>query len=366
MYKLKLAGLSSALLLFINVACQRPDEEVTAITTEQTPYVLSFPANLAPPIIPADNPLTEEGVKLGRVLFYEKKLSAKNNVSCGSCHMQKFAFASGTALSKGTDGQDGTRNTMHLANIAWDNHLTWDGHAPNLEEQARIPISHRLEMNQTLEQAATKLQQTEPYPRLFQAAFKSAVITPDNIVKAIAQFERTLVSANSKFDRFLKSEATLTAEEMEGLLLFSTKPNPAQGIRGANCVTCHTGTLTDHKFINIGLDNKIIDKGLGGVTGMAADDGKFKVPSMQNIALTAPYMHDGRLKTLEEVLDYYNEHIVASSPNIDSELLQNSNEINGKTLMLTPKEKAKIIKFLQTFTDSTFINNKNFSEIAPK
>ena len=109
MYKLKLAGLSSALLLFINVACQRPDEEVAAITTEPTPYVLSFPANLAPPIIPADNPLTEEGVKLGRVLFYEKKLSAKNNLSCGSCHMQKFAFASNTALSKGTDGQDGTR-----------------------------------------------------------------------------------------------------------------------------------------------------------------------------------------------------------------------------------------------------------------
>jgi len=360
-----MASLGCAVLMLFNFACTNTEEEADPIT-EPTPYVLSFPANLAAPVIPADNPLTEEGVKLGRVLFYEKKLSAKNNISCGSCHQQKFAFSGGAALSAGTDGQNGTRNTMHLANIAWDNHLTWDGHAKTLEEQAQIPITNHLEMNQTLEQAAAALQKTEPYPRLFQAAFKSAVITPDNIVKAIAQFERTLVSADSKFDRFLKSEATLTADEMEGLLLFSTKPDPAQGIRGANCVTCHTGTLTDHKFINIGLDDNIIDKGLGGITGIATDDGKFKVPSMQNIALTAPYMHDGRLKTLEEVLDYYNEHISANSPNIDPELLENSNEVNGKSLMLTAAEKAKIIKFLKTFTDSAFVKDERFSEISPK
>jgi len=352
--------------MLMNVACQSPEEEAAVISTEPTPYILSFPSNLAPPIIPADNPLTEEGVKLGRVLFYEKKLSAKNNISCGSCHMQKFAFSSGSALSAGTDGQKGTRNTMHLANIAWDDQLTWDGHAKTLEEQARIPITNHLEMNQTLEQTAAKLQHTAPYPKLFRAAFKSSVITPENILKAIAQFERTLISVDSKFDRFLKKQATLTADEMEGLQLFSTKPVPALGIRGGNCVVCHTGVLSGHKFTNIGLDEVIKDKGLGEITEKAADDGKFKVPSMQNVALTVPYMHDGRLKTLEEVLDYYNEHVNVNSPNIDPELLGNSNEVNGKTLMLTAAEKAKIIKFLKTFTDSSFVHDERFSEIAPK
>jgi len=365
MKRLKLARWGLVILLLFNSACEPTEEEAEATLTQQTPYILSFPSNLTAPIIPADNPLTEEGVKLGRFLFYEKKLSANNNISCGSCHMQKLAFASGEALSKGTDGLNGTRNTMHLANIAWDIDLTWDGHAKTLEEQARTPITNHLEMNLPLEQAASKLQNTAAYPTLFMAAFNSPVITPDNILKAIAQFERTLISADSRFDRYLKNQVAFTADELEGLQLFSTKPVPALGIRGGNCVTCHTGVLTGHKFANIGLDLVIKDKGLGAITGNAADDGKFKVPSLQNVALTAPYMHDGRFKTLEEVLDYYNEHVDANSQNMDPIMLEASNEVNGKSLLLTFAEKAKIIKFLKTFTDSTFVRDNRFSEITP-
>lgn len=363
---LKLAKWGCVLLLFINSACQSSDEETGEILKDPTPYTLVFPATLAPPIIPADNPLTEEGVKLGRVLFYEKKLSAKGNISCGSCHIQKFAFSSNTALSEGTDGLYGTRNTMPLANIAWDDHLTWDGSAKTLEEQARIPISNHLEMNTSLEQVAAKLQQTDSYPKLFMDAFKSPVITPENILKAIAQFERTLISSNSRLDRYLRNQATLTEEELEGMKLFMTTPVPEQGIRGANCITCHTGALSGHKFTNIGLEEQIIDKGLGLVTGNITDNGKFKVPSLQNIALTAPYMHDGRFQTLEDVLDFYNEHVQVNSPNIDPIMVQTSNEVNGKTLMLTEAEKGKIIKFLLTFTDSSFVNDTRYSSINPE
>ncbi|MFD2068924.1 cytochrome-c peroxidase [Pontibacter silvestris] len=350
-------------ILFLSSACQKTDKEIGEILKDPTPYTLVYPATLAPPTVPADNPLTEEGVKLGRILFYEKKLSAKGNISCGSCHIQKFAFSSGTALSEGTDGLKGTRNTMHLANIAWDSNLTWDGSAKTLEEQARIPITNHLEMNTSLDQVAAKLQQTDAYPKLFMDAFKSPVVTPENIQKAIAQFERTLISSNSRLDRYLRNQATLTAEELEGMKLFMTTPVPEQGIRGGNCVTCHTGALSGHKFTNIGLEEHITDKGLGLVTGNITDNGKFKVPSLQNIALTAPYMHDGRFKTLEEVLDFYNEHVQVNSPNIDTIMLQTSNEVNGKTLKLTETEKAKIIKFLFTFTDSSFVNDTRYSPI---
>ncbi|KAA5538623.1 cytochrome-c peroxidase [Adhaeribacter rhizoryzae] len=362
----RLTLLTALLSVFSFWSCQK-EESLSAPEPEEPEeaviYDLTFPKRFGSPTIPANNPLTQAGVDLGRVLFYEKKLSGDNTLSCGSCHQQKLAFTDGKAFGVGVGGKIAKRSTMALANVAYNTSFNWDGAAATLEEQARFPLENPLEMNQNIEEAVRELQSTPAYPPLFQKAFGTSTITADLLFKALSQFQRILISANSPFDQYRDGFKTLPPEEIEGFMLFMTHPDPAQNIRGGNCGDCHGSDLTSlQQFHNNGLDLTFADNGRGAVTGRSTDNGKFKAPSIRNIALTAPYMHDGRFKTLEEVLDHYNEHIQANSPNLDPLIMEASNQTRGKTLALTAEEKAKIIKFLHTLTDEFFIQDKRFSE----
>lgn len=321
--------------------------------------------------MPADNPLTEEGVRLGRMLFYEKKLSKDGTISCASCHQQEKGFSDGLKVSPGVNGSQGTMNAMALANLHWQTRFFWNGRSVSLEEQAIIPIEDPIEMNLPIEEAIARLQNDAEYPNLFRSAFGTEEVTADRIGRALAQFERTLISANSKFDRWIRGEVQLTPEEQIGLELFFTHPEPSIQLRGGNCGDCHLGFLTAGDpngfsgFHNNGLDpDERLKSGLQSVTGNAFDRGKFKAPTLRNIALTAPYMHDGRFSSLEEVLDHYNDHI-QNSETLDVLILEASNEqLNPNDplkLHLSEQEKKAIIAFLHTLTDQEFVTNPKFS-----
>ncbi|MBA4851331.1 cytochrome-c peroxidase [Emticicia sp. BO119] len=328
------------------------------------PYPLVYPANFGGRFtIPADNPLTKEGVHLGRMLFYEKQLSADNSLSCGSCHQQKLAFSDGRALSVGVDKSLTSRNAMALVNLLWVRNFFWDGRSASLEDQAVFPMTNPHEMGQSLDESVRKLQQTPVYPALFKKAFGTANIDADKIRKALAQFERTLISADSPYDRYLAGTYQPTSQELRGMTLFMEAPAPERGMRGANCGHCHGGPKTFKElFHNNGLDAAPKDTGIEAISHQASDKGRFRVPTLRNIALTAPYMHDGRFKTLEEVIDHYNEHLQESAT-LSTFLRGTSNEKGGKTLLLNATEKADIMAFLHMLTDTTFINNPAFSDI---
>jgi cytochrome c peroxidase len=330
---------------------------------ELHPYKLVYPASFGSRFtIPADNPLTEEGVELGRLLFYEPLLSKTNTISCASCHRQSLAFTDGRTFSIGVTGVPTRRNSMSLANLLWVKNLFWDGRSAGLEAQAPVPLSHPDEMGQSPDVSAEKLSKTPHYPALFQRVFGSDRITGDYISKAIAQFERTLISADAPYDRYLKGIYVLSASKQRGMELFMRGPAPERGIRGANCTHCHGGPkLMQEVFHNNGLDSLSKDAGRREVTGFAEDHGRFRVPTLRNIALTAPYMHDGRFQTLAQVLDHYNEHI-HTAPNLSRELLTARNEAGVNGLGLTSSEKKDIIAFLHTLTDSTFITDVRFSD----
>jgi cytochrome c peroxidase len=330
---------------------------------ETGPYNLVYPANFGNRIqIPADNPTTKQGVYLGRMLFYETKLSANNKLSCGSCHQQDKAFTDGRAFSPGVDGVLTPRNSMSLVNLLWARRLFWDGRANGLEEQAVTPLTNPHEMGQALSISAQRLSQTANYPVLFKLVYGDEKITGDRIVKALSQFERTLISANSHYDQYLRGAYQPTPDELKGIELFNTAPQPEKGIRGANCSHCHGGPKTYMElFHNNGLDSLPKDSGIEKLTALATDRGRFKVPTLRNIALTAPYMHDGRFKTLDEVIDHYSEHI-EQSPALSSFLRGESNEAGGESLKLNSIEKKQLIAFLNMLTDSAFITNPAFSD----
>ena len=348
-------------LIFLAIAC-KPEAETAPGTTPYETGPLPELFGIVP--APKDNPTTVQGVALGRMLFYEKRLSANNTMSCGTCHQQKFAFTDGgKAVSMGVKGVNGTRSTMALINLAWQKTFMWDGRDSSLEKQSRGPMENPLEMHQNLSRAVNKLQNTETYPEEFLKAFGSSVITEENIFKALAQFERTLISANSKFDQNEASGGRLfNAQERAGQALFNIHPYNKPP-RGANCFDCHGGTMFNKNIItNNGLDMSFADPGLGGVTGKSSDMGKFKAPTLRNIALTAPYMHDGRFKTLEEVLDHYNEHVQMNSPTLDPQMTTSNMIGTQPQLGLTPQEKAQVIAFLNTLTDSSFVTDPRFSD----
>ncbi len=327
-------------------------------TSGPVPYTIPIPKGFSSD--PADmnqrpdNPVTVEGVALGRMLFYEKKLSGNNTQSCGSCHKQEFAFTDGLAFGIGERGLATPRGTMPIFNLLWSKSFTWNGGMPNLEEQLVVPITNPIEMNQDLNLLVNELQTDPNYPYLFKKAFGTDSITIPLIQKAIAQFERSIVSGNSKYDRYLQRTASLTNDEFQGSLLFAD-------MQKGDCVHCHTigGTFTNFDFKHNGLDTAItgstIDVGRYPITKDGTDSMKFKTPSLRNIALTAPYMHDGRLKTLEEVIDFY-----------DSGFHYNKNlDVNMALLpkkRLTPLEKKQIVAFLKTLTDTDLTTNKAYSD----
>ena len=307
-------------------------------------YPITLPKHIPLPALPSDNPLLTTRVALGEKLFHETQLSKTNSISCASCH-QGETFSDPRTLSLGTKGQPGTRHSMPLFNLAWKTSFMWDGTAPTLRDQAMIPIQHHLEMDESLASVAAKLKTDPTYPPLFAAAFGSGEISPQNIGLALENFLLTRLSFDSKLDRSSKGQATLTPEEQRGFELFFTESEPRLGRKGADCFHCHGGAhFTDHSFHNNGLTTTD-DVGLEKATGKPTDRYKFSTPTLRNIALTAPYMHDGRFATLEEVIDHYNSPIPLSKT-LDPNLAK-----HPQGLGLSEADKSALIAFLKALTD---------------
>lgn len=329
------------------------------VALDTTPYNLDY-NTLADPNLPGDNPLTQEKVELGRMLFYENLLSGDGSMSCSSCHNQANAFSDTARLSTGIDGLFGHRQAMAIFNMAWnDNEFFWDGRAHFLRDQALKPIQDPLEMHETLPNAIAKLEAKGRYRVQFSKAFGNDSITSERISLALEAFMFTLVSNQSKYDRYLTGTATLSESEERGRALFFAEYNPFfPELSGADCAHCHSGSnFENDQYMNNGLDDEaqISDIGRQAVSGSAADKGKFKVPSLRNSALTHPYMHDGRFRTLEEVVDHYNTGIHASTT-LEAPLAYSM----STGLMLTAQDKKDLVNFLKTLTDYQFIKNPAF------
>ena len=321
--------------------------------------------------VPADNPLTVEAVQLGRRLFYDRRLSGPNTFSCSTCHIQRLAFTDGKRTAVGVAGKPLAFNSMSLANLLWGpQHFFWNGRVASLEEQALVPIQRPDEMNQDLDELVAELRGDADYVRLFRRAFGE--ISAQTIAKALASFERTLVSANSRYDRFLRGELSLDPQEELGRKLFMAHPDVKASLRGGNCIDCHSQFLTSgfrtafDGFSNNGLDAEAhLAEGLFTVTRNPAQRGLFKVPGLRNIALTAPYMHDGRFTTLEQVLAHYNGGIQPSST-LSPLISEASNRPKGVapevSLHLSASEQTAIIAFLETLTDERFVSDPALSD----
>jgi cytochrome c peroxidase len=378
-----------AIIIIVVIACQKPagtdvpppaggnpgDPKLPA-----TPYnytAVSMPqylkdylaANPSVDNTPAGNPITNDGATLGRVLFYDKSLSVNNTIACASCHHQDKAFVDGEVFSKGFAGGFTRRNSMALANARYfkGKKMFWDLRAATLEEQVLMPIQDMIEMGiPSLTALTDKLKTKSYYPPLFQKAFGSTDITSDKVSKALAQFIRSIVSFNSKYDQGLDNNlANFTAQEKAGLLRFQQ----------LNCVECHSdlSTVVPRKnptmFIventgentgfgaNNGLNLVYTDNGIGEKTGLAKDMATFKMPSLRNIELTAPYMHDGRFTTLEQVLNHYQTG-AKSHPNLGIQIPGGGYGV----ALLTEADKANIIAFLKTLTDNTLRTDVKYSD----
>ena len=312
-----------------------------------TPLAFAVPAGFPQPELPADNPLTEEGVELGRRLFGDRRLSAGRTQSCTTCHHAEAGFAETRAVSIGADGKPGTRNSMPLFNLAWNPAYAWDGSKPRLRDQAHAALTGELEMHADAATVAAELARDPRVRDDFAAAFGTREVTPERIGLALEQFMLTLVAADSKFDRSLRGAAVLTEQEQEGFALFVTEYDPVRGKRGADCFHCHGGALfSDYGFKNNGLDLVSVDAGRAVATGRKQDEGKFKTPSLRNVAATAPYMHDGRFATLGDVVAHY-DHGVKRAVTLDPNLAKHPDAGLG----LTKTEQAALVAFLHTLTD---------------
>lgn len=319
---------------------------------------IRIPDHFPRPSLPPDNPLTVEGVDLGRRLFHDPILSGDNSQSCVDCHQPQSAFTDpGKILSIGIDGKSGRRNAMPLFNLAWASDFFWDGRAPDLRTQVLMPVQDPLEMHADLNQVVSRISANPDYSHAFSHTFLDGRVSARNIALALEQFLMTLVSADSRFDSAMKGKAQLSDQERLGLQLFVTEYDPSRNLYGADCFHCHGGPLfTNHQFANNGLPpvdgGDVIDLGRGEVTGDPLDYGLFKVPSLRNVELTAPYMHDGRFATLEQVVDHYNSGVYRSDT-LDPNLAKHPDT----GLRLTDSEKAALVAFMKTLTDPAYITD---------
>ena len=347
------------LLILAIWSCSKSEDTPDDSAYVPVPYQLEIPTlfeeKLINPVIPFNNPMTVEGVALGKRLFYDKILSVDNSKACASCHMPQHAFTDVNTFSAGVSGNIGNRNSMPLFNLAWnfDDNYFWDGRALGLEHQALEPVTNPIELeNPSWTEVENRLNNHPDYPNLFNQAFGTSNITKDLVTKAIAQFERTLISGNSKFDKYLNGQATLTPQEQNGFNVFMDET------RG-DCFHCHGNPnnplWTDNQFHNNGLDTTFSDLGLGAVTGNDNDNGKFKSPSLRNLAYTAPYMHDGRFATLDEVIEHYSTGL-QNSDTIDPLM----KKIGQGGVQLSAQDKADLKAFLLSLSDPSFINNPAF------
>ncbi|MFK7947300.1 MAG: cytochrome-c peroxidase [Saprospiraceae bacterium] len=306
-------------------------------------FILEKPVHFPAIQSPTDNELTAERVALGKKLFYEKALSIDSSISCESCHFQHLGFTDGKPKSIGVENRVGVRNAPALINLAYDQFFFRDGGVSSLETQAMSPINNEAEMAHGIHEAASRLAQDDSYQQLAKAAYDremSAYV----VVRALSAFQRTLISGNSKFDTYFyeQNESIFSESEKKGKAIFFGK---------GNCTNCHNGfNLTNFGFENNGLYENYTDKGRSRITLLAEDEGKFKVPTLRNVEKTAPYMHDGSLATLEEVVEHYNNG--GQNHFNQSEFV--------KSLGLTEQEKVDLVSFLYTLTDETFLNNPKF------
>lgn len=334
-------------------------------------FILKSPAPLGKPgpidNTPADNPITDNGATLGRVLFYDKHLSVNNTIACASCHHPDKAFTDGTVFSEGFEGKKTRRNAMSLVNLRYfrAKKMFWDFRAADLETQTLMPIQDLVEMGMpSLTALVDKVKSISYYPDLFQKAFGSKDVSSINIAKALSQFIRSIISFQSKYDKGLSDNfAGFTAQELNGKTL----------VTKFNCIECHSDLTspvakTNPSFLivdnngtndigigsNNGLDDVFTDRGIGEITGKVADQGTFKIPTLRNIELTAPYMHDGRFATLEQVIDHYASG-VKKNPNLGIQLIPGG-------LRFSEQDKKDIIAFLKTLTDKTLASNPRYMD----
>ncbi len=405
----------------------RPVTPARATNYVGTPYRFTMSAYFPKPALPLDNPLTVEGVELGRRLFHDPLLSRGEKQSCASCHQAEAGTVDGgKAFSLGVDGLPGKRNAMPLYNLAWKSEFFWDGRAKSLRQQALMPIQDELEMHETLENVVGKLKSSRTaaaltltpalslqerekvsqppastggsigspkrtaslplpagegrgegerreqstttaassqpsYATLFTRAFGTAEITAERVGLALEQFLLTLTSHDAKFDRVMRGEAKFTAEEQRGFELFHTEHDPRRGQFGADCFHCHGGPLFQNvAFANNGLDYNPLDLGRYNVTGQEGDKGKFAVPSLRNVELTAPYMHDGRHRTLEDAVFHYVRG-VRRSPTLDPNLAKHP----SGGVRIPPEDLRALVAFLRTLTDEALRPDRRSAALTP-
>lgn len=337
--------------------------------TPQDPELIKVnePEAFAAIMYPEDNPTTREGLALGRDLFFDPILSQDSTISCGSCHLPELAFADGRERSVGIYGRVGVRNAPGLTNVGYLHQtLFWDGRADDLESQALHPIATPAEMGGDWPTVISKLRRHEVYWPQFKKTFgldTPGGLSPDHVGKALAQFQRSLISADSKYDRVQRGVEAFSEEEALGFALFFDFGDDPEGafanLPTAECAHCHTPPhFTNQRFFNNGLDEsytlqEFSDKGRGTVSGSIYENGLFRTPSLRNVELTRPYMHDGRMKTLAEVVQHYNQggkYAENKSPNI-------------RTLGLSTDQEAALVAFLRTLTDATFVNNPDYRPV---
>lgn len=328
----------SVAILALSFGCQTPPtpgDDSQLLSNEA--IELKLPTGIdAPPPIPEDNPLTPAKIELGRQLFFDTRLSASGNISCATCHNPAMGFTDGRPNSIGVNAQTGARSAPSIINLAYaTTGIFWDGRAPSLEAQAEGPMANPIEMGNTHEAVVTTVNGLTGYREQFKHVFGQETATIKEVAKAIAAFERTIISGNSPWDKYLKGDATAMSESAtRGWALFQGK---------ANCIPCHAGfNLTDNAFHNIGVgfDRPNVDLGRYEVTKLEEDKGRFKTPTLREIVYTAPYMHDGSEPTLESVIEYYDRGGV-KNPQLDEKM---------KVLKLTPEEKADLLAFLKALS----------------
>jgi cytochrome c peroxidase len=342
-----------------------PPSTARTLRLPDTPYhyaALELPAHFTTPVArrfdntPRDNPITDHGATLGRVLFYDTRLSANNTVSCGSCHVQKNAFVDPNRASKGFEGKLTDRHAMSLVNLRYSvrGRFFWDERAGSLEETVLLPIQSKIEMGQDLTRLMEVLAKDERYPELFRKAFGDEKITQERTAKALAQFLRSLVSYQSKYDEGLEKVASVRDDFPN----YTVQENRGKALFVNSCASCHLPGQDAHFSMiapaNNGLDAdyKTADGGVGDITLDGRDIGRFKSPSLRNVERTAPYMHDGRFDTLEKVIDHYSKE-VKPHPNLNPQM---------RRLNFTESEKAALIAFLKTLTDHKFLTDPKFSD----
>jgi cytochrome c peroxidase len=355
MFRSRRRVVAFALLFAVFAACSKDESDTVVPPTAECPaaqpLTLTLPTYFPEMPSRADNPLTVEGVALGRRLFHDPILSGDSSLACAGCHTQSLAFGDFRPASEGIHGDKSTRQAPTIVNQAWNiNGIFWDGRAADLEEQATRPVPEVTEMDLPWPTAVERLQRHPDYPDLFCAAFGTSEITRDRVVKAIGQFERTFISVNSKYDKWRRGEVQLSYEEYRGYLFFMAETK-------GDCFHCHAEPLfTSADFRVTGLDSIPLDLGRGAISGNPVEIGAFKAPTLRNIMESPPYMHDGRFMTIRQVLEHYN-HGFSQPGNLDP-LIDKRNQFPP----MSAADLDTLEFFLHTLTDWEFLGNPDLSD----